>query len=272
MKVKIGIDIGGSTTKVVGLKNNEIITPLLIKANDPITSLFGALGKFVYTNNIEICNIEKIMITGVGATYIDSNIYGIDTVKVSEFDANALGGLYLSNKDKGIIVSLGTGTSIVEAIKGGSNTYVGGTAIGGGTIVGLCKKLINVSDIENIVKLSETGNLSNIDLAVSDIVYDEMPKLNNDITASNFGKTTECATENDIAIGVLNLVFQSIAMTSVFAKKHSEFDDVILIGNLSKLDICKHIFADINKLTGVNFIFPEMSEYATAVGALLNGI
>ncbi len=268
MKVKIGIDIGGSTTKIIGFSNDKIIAPLLIKADDPVTSLFGAFGKFVYQNNIEISNIEKIMITGVGATYVNSDIYGIETVKVPEFECNGLGGLYLAKKEKAIIVSLGTGTSIVEA-SNGINKYVGGTAVGGGTIIGLCKKLINLSNIEKIVNLSKNGDLNNIDLTVSDIVCDDFPQLGNNVTASNFGKYLSESTDADIALGVLNLVFQSIAMTSVFATRHSEFDDVILIGNLSKLELCGKIFHDINKLTGVNFIIPNMSEYATALGALL---
>ncbi len=270
MKVRIGIDVGGSTTKIIGLSDEKIIKPLLIKAADPVTSLFGAFGKFVYENKIEISNIDKILITGVGATYINENIYGIETIKVSEFDANALGGLYLSKKEKALIVSLGTGTSIVEATKNVSNNYVGGTAVGGGTIIGLCKKMLNISDIEKIVELAEHGDLHHIDLNVSDIVNTKLPELHNNVTASNFGKFNADATDADIALGVLNLVFQSIAMTSVFATRHSEFSEVVLIGNLSKLEVCKKTFADIHKLTGVNFIIPEMSEYATALGALLS--
>ncbi len=267
--MKIGIDIGGSTTKIIGYHNNKIIDPLLIKAEDPITSLFGAFGKFVYENKIEITSIDKILITGVGATYVNEDIYGIKTIKVSEFEANALGGTYLSNKDNALIVSLGTGTSIVEATKNSCN-YIGGTAVGGGTIIGLCKKLLNISSIEKIVKLAHEGNLENIDLTVSDIVYQDMPELKNNITASNFGKILTDSNDADIALGVLNLVFQSIAMTSVFAIRHSEFKDVVLIGNLSKIDICQNIFNGIHNLTGVNFIFPPMSEYATALGALLS--
>ncbi len=242
---------------------------MLIRADDPITSLFGAFGKFLYKNNIEISTIDKIMVTGVGATYVNSDIYGINTIKVSEFDANGLGGLYLSQKDKAIIVSLGTGTSIVEATKGVSNNYIGGTAVGGGTIIGLCKNMINVTDIEKIVKLAQKGDLSKIDLAISDITSKDFPHLKNEVTASNFGKALSDSNDCDIALGVLNLVFQSIAMTSVFARRHSEFDSIVLIGNLSRIDLCKTIFENIHELTGVDFIFPQMSEYATALGALL---
>ena len=49
MSVVIGIDIGGSSTKIVGFSNKgngwELIEPQIIKANDPITATYGAFGK-----------------------------------------------------------------------------------------------------------------------------------------------------------------------------------------------------------------------------------
>ena len=40
MGLVIGIDVGGSTTKIVGLNNGQILSPMFITAADPITSLF----------------------------------------------------------------------------------------------------------------------------------------------------------------------------------------------------------------------------------------
>ena len=44
----IGIDVGTSTTKIVGLRDNEVISPIRIRATDPVTSLYGAFGKFLH--------------------------------------------------------------------------------------------------------------------------------------------------------------------------------------------------------------------------------
>ena len=45
MGVILGIDIGGSSTKIVGLhENGTVIDMLRVKAEDPLTSLYGALG------------------------------------------------------------------------------------------------------------------------------------------------------------------------------------------------------------------------------------
>ena len=47
MGIIIGIDVGGSTTKIVGFdRNGNMITPMTVKANDPVASSYGAFGKF----------------------------------------------------------------------------------------------------------------------------------------------------------------------------------------------------------------------------------
>ena len=50
MYVVIGIDVGGSTTKIVGFREEagkrELIGPMFVRATDPITSIYGAFGKF----------------------------------------------------------------------------------------------------------------------------------------------------------------------------------------------------------------------------------
>ena len=58
MSVVIGIDVGGSTTKVVGIRNKQICNPLFVRATDPVASLFGALGKYLYDNNIPLSIIQ----------------------------------------------------------------------------------------------------------------------------------------------------------------------------------------------------------------------
>ena len=84
MGIIIGIDIGGSTTKIVGFENNNLKIPTFVKANNPIASLFGAFGKFIYDNAIQLSDIEKIMITGVGSANVEQPLYGIPTFKVDE--------------------------------------------------------------------------------------------------------------------------------------------------------------------------------------------
>ena len=47
MGVILGIDIGGSTTKIVGLRpDGGMISMLRVRAEDQVTSLYGALGNY----------------------------------------------------------------------------------------------------------------------------------------------------------------------------------------------------------------------------------
>lgn len=38
MGIVIGIDVGGSTTKIVGIDDKEIKNPMFVRATDPVTS------------------------------------------------------------------------------------------------------------------------------------------------------------------------------------------------------------------------------------------
>ena len=41
MSIIVGIDVGGSTTKIVGFDGDRLLAPVLVKANDPIASVYG---------------------------------------------------------------------------------------------------------------------------------------------------------------------------------------------------------------------------------------
>ena len=133
MKIIIGIDVGISTTKIVGLCNGEVVSPIRIKATDPITSLYGAFGKYLHDNKISLEDIEQVMLTGVGSAYVNESLFGLPIQKAEEFIADGLGARYESKQDRMIVVSMGTGTSFVKY----DNEYIqhiGGIGIGGGTL------------------------------------------------------------------------------------------------------------------------------------------
>ena len=93
MSIILGIDIGGSTTKIVGLgSDGAVIAMHRVSAQDPITSLYGAMGNFLFTNGLELGDVSRIALTGVGASYVEGDIYGIATEKVEEFTAVGVGG------------------------------------------------------------------------------------------------------------------------------------------------------------------------------------
>ena len=61
--IVVGIDVGGSTTKIVGFTADsmKMISPMYVKAGDPVASVYGAFGKFTSENGIAIADIERVM-------------------------------------------------------------------------------------------------------------------------------------------------------------------------------------------------------------------
>lgn len=277
--VIIGIDIGGSTTKIVGFRRTgrgvELIDPDIVRANDPVTSTYGAFGKFTDEHRIPISSIERVMMTGVGASYVKNDLYGLDCRRVEEFRSIGLGGLYLSGLDEALVVSMGTGTALVHAKKNGEMDYLGGTGVGGGTLVGLSKLLLKADSIDHIIEYAEGGDLANVDLKIKDITAsDSRTRLSADLTAANFGNVSDIATKNDIALGIMNMVFETVAMVSVFASRHVGAKDVILTGNLTRLPFCDKKFEEFNTVHnyGVSFIIPKRSQFSTVIGTALAGL
>ena len=269
MGIVIGIDVGISTTKIVGIKNNKISAPIRITAADPITSLYGAFGKYLHDNDIELSDVEHVMLTGVGAAYIDQPIYGLPTSKSQEFIADGLGARFESKLDHTIVVSMGTGTSFVKC-DGDDMRHIGGIGVGGGTLAGLARIMLNTSDIIQVAALAKQGNVRNIDLTIGDISPQPLPGLPMDTTASNFARAQSDASKEDIAAGIIKMVLQSIGSAAWLASLGSDIRDFVLIGNLSLLPQCKEVFPALEKLYDIHFHIPKYSQYCTAIGAALD--
>jgi type II pantothenate kinase len=264
----IGIDIGGSTTKIVGFDQGAIFSPLLVKATDPIASVYGAFGKFLDTNGLELNDIERIMVTGVGSSYITAKLYNIPTGMVDEFRAIGTGGLFLSGLNNALIISMGTGTALVKADHKGVR-HIGGTGVGGGTLLGLSNRMLNVRNFNDLIETAAGGNLNHIDLTIGDLSH-HVVGLPPESTASNFGKLSDLASKADIGLGIINLVFQTIGMIAVFAARIDQTKDIILTGNLTNVPQSHEIFDYLGKLFEINFITPLDAEYATAAGAAIS--
>ena len=129
MGVVLGIDIGGSTTKIAGFQESgQHIGTLRVEASDRLTSLYGAIGNFLSTRAISLNDVACCVITGVGAALVNGDIYGIHTERIDEFVAIGKGGLALSGKEEALVVSLGTGTAFVRAGRLGC-VHIGAAAL-----------------------------------------------------------------------------------------------------------------------------------------------
>ena len=267
----IGIDIGSTTTKAVSLEKGRIVKKIRTRAADVVTSATGALGKLIVENGIKMQEIRRIMITGAGATKIEGELFGIPTEKVNEITAIGTGGMFLSGQDNIVIANIGTGTALIEARKD-KIIHLGGSGVGGGVIVGLSKKLLALSDLKDIMALAGSGNLDPVDLLLEDIMATDLSFLNKKTTVSNFGKMLDTARNEDIALGIINMVYQVIGMLAVFAARSRNIDRVIVSGSGSHNPLGKKILAEITRMHSVVFEYPEDAEYTTAVGAGLYGV
>lgn len=274
--VIIGIDVGGSTTKIGGFDltggKRRLIEPLFVRATDPITSIYGAFGKFTDLNGLALTDIEKVMITGVGSSYVQRPIYSLPCEVTPEFRCIGLGGLYLSGLDRAIVASLGTGTALVCSERGKDPLYLGGTGVGGGTLMGLAKKMLGMDTLDHIEELAREGDLSRVDLKISDLTkQDIVPGFSDQMTASNFANVSDITTKSDIALGIINLVFETIGMVAIFAARNYNVRDIVLTGNLTSVEHAPEVFGTLNKMFDMNFIIPERSQFGPVIGAALSG-
>lgn len=269
MNIILGIDVGISTTKIVGMNaEGKILSPTRITATDPVTSLYGAFGKYLHDNEISLNDVKHVMLTGVGAAYIDNDVYGRPTTKVDEFKADALGAAYDTRITRMLVVSMGTGTSIVQYDEQGIRR-IGGLALGGGTLAGLARIMLKTDDIKQVATLAMQGDLKNIDVQVGDISPRPLPGLPKNATAALFANAKSNATREDISLGLITTTLQTIGSAAILSANGTGIRDIVLIGNLTRLPQCKDVFPGLEKLFGVKFIIPKHSEFATAIGAAL---
>jgi type II pantothenate kinase len=148
--------------------------------------------------------------------------------------------------------------------------HIGGIGVGGGTLAGLARIMLNTSDIAQVAALAKKGNDRNIDLTIGDISPQPLPGLPMDTTASNFARAQSDASKEDIAAGIIKMVLQSIGSAAWLASLGSDIHDFVLIGNLSLLPQCKEVFPALEKLYDIRFHIPKYSQYCTAIGAALD--
>ena len=272
MQIILGVDLGGSTTKLVGLDPaGKPLGALQISASRPEASACGAVGTFLLEQNLSLDAISCIAVTGVGAAVRPPSIYGIPVREIPEFTAIGRGGLILSGLREALVVSMGTGTAFVRASEENGFSHIGGSGVGGGTISGLCGRLAGVRHFDSVCTMARRGRLEQVDLMVDEIFKQgNIQTLPSHLTAANFGKWSDTATADDTALGVLNLVFQTIGMLAVFACRNDTVKDVVLVGALTSIVDILSTFDQLSELHGVRFIVPDKAVYATALGAAMS--
>ncbi|OGJ49207.1 hypothetical protein A2335_04990 [Candidatus Peregrinibacteria bacterium RIFOXYB2_FULL_32_7] len=282
-KKYLSLDFGASTVDVVFWKDDKVVQIKSFETKDH--SSINSIKKFLNELKISLQGIEKIFVTGGKSRNFEDKINDIQIEKINEIKAIGRGGYFLAKKflekeKEFLVVSMGTGTCIVKCkMKNASPKFwreklkinhIGGTGIGGGTFLGLCKELIDETDILKLRKMFAKGDKRKVDLSVGEIIGSGIGIVSANNTASNLGKLARNVNskKEDLAAGIVNLIGQAIGTNIVFAAKAEKVKKVVLIGKLIRFKEITDIILEVGKLYGVAMIVPKGGEYGTGVGAL----
>lgn len=265
----VGVDAGATLAKIAVREPGGAIAHRLLPAaaESAVEEAVAALGA------------ERVGLAGGGATRLLARLRarGVDAVQVNEFAAWGSGAQALLGEDAApgepyLLVSLGTGTSVMLA-DGLAVSRVGGTALGGGTVVGLGSLLLGSSDFARIAALAARGDRRRVDLLVSDIYRAGEIPLTGDLTAANFGKLARAGGEptrpEDLAQAVMGLVGENVSLICAGLGAARRTRRVVFGGStLRGNPALRQVLERITGALGHAVVFLEAGEYAGAVGAL----
>ncbi len=146
--------------------------------------------------------------------------------------------------------------------------HIGGTGIGGGTFLGLCKEILGETDILKLKEMFKKGDIKKVDLSVGEIVGSSIGIVSQDNTASNLGKLVRNIdfSKADLAVGIVNLVAQAIATNIIFATKAYMVKEVILVGKLILMEEILDAIRKLLKEHEIEVYVPKNASHAIAIG------
>lgn len=226
---------------------------------------------------VEPAGLGLIAVSGGRHRALPDHIEGTRVVKVGELDAIARGGqalttgtVMLPGRDL-LVVSAGSGTAMV-ATRGRRYSHVTGTGVGGGTLIGLSRLLLNKVAPEAIDALAQTGDPNGADLALSDVVTGPIGALPSDATAVNFdrlARTSVRPSDADLAAALVTLIAQVIATLAINAARAAQVDHITVTGHLTDMVSIRAAMTRVGEFFGLPLELHAHAGHATVVGALL---
>ena len=271
MSAWIGIDTGGTLTKLAYLDEQQELKLTVFPSNEM------HLVKEWLENHPQV---EEIGLTGGRTEQLRDVLKTMKSIEyIVEFEATLKGVRYLLEKeghsiDQSIITNIGTGTSI-HYMDGNTHARVGGTGVGGGTLIGLSTIMTGISNFDEIKANAYKGKREGIDLLVKDIYQGMDTPIDGNLTASNFGKvgiTDQREFEqNNVLATTQGLIGEVISTLSIqlavqYKTEHIVYIGSTLIDNEQLVKVIEH-YTILKKHKPV---FLEDCGFSGAIGALLN--
>lgn len=214
----------------------------------------------------------RIVATGGGADRLGSHLAGVPVAHVTEFDAWARGAPVLAAAEgvplpgRYLLVSLGTGTSVLSC-ESGRVGRVGGTALGGGTVLGLGRLLLGTASFTELAGLAARGDRRTVDLLVADVYRGAQAPLLRDLTAASFAKLASTRRE-DLAHALMGLVGENVALLCGGFARGLSIESVVYCGStLHGNPALREIVETITTLFGHHPVFLAQGAFCGAVGA-----
>ncbi len=259
----LGYDTGASAVKIVALEGDKVLFTKSIVGSEKAAS--EILLDFMKENAIFAKDVTALAVTGVGAEKCVFDGFDGKLTYVPEIEATGEGGSFLAKLDEAIVVSIGTGTSLALA-RNGQFSHIGGSGVGSGTLRGIAKKMFGTSEVHELFELAENGNRLTVDITIGDL-FSGSDTLPLDLTASNLAKASNGATDSDWALAMINMVMEVAGSHAALACNGFGVKNVVITGGISQTKIAKAVYDNFSKLYKLNYVIPELSGCATAIGA-----
>ncbi|HZF12713.1 MAG TPA: hypothetical protein VFE33_28325 [Thermoanaerobaculia bacterium] len=262
---RVGIDAGATLWKLARLPESAQELKLAAVPAGAVEAVRHQVGEW---------GPERVQVTGGGAAQLVAALAGTtrEVAPVSEFAAWAKGAPLLAGRagwtlpQRYLLVSLGTGTSILE-VDGPVATRLSGLTLGGGALHGLGRLLCGTDSFAEIVALAARGERSRVDLTVGDIYPEGGISLPPEITAASFAKVAS-REPADLAQALVGLLGENVGISCAALAQARGIDTLVVGGSaLAASPLLGEILRQAARFGGADaWLLPD-GAFCGAVGA-----
>lgn len=263
--VTVGIDSGSSTTKVVVMKDNEIVGKDWLPTTDPVKSVDEALEKALQEAGLSLKKVDAIGVTGPGRDLVSEHVKA--DLNLEEVSVVSKGAALLAECHKGdaTVIDVGGMSNKLMLMRDGVVTSFSLGGICGGS----SGRFLEVASHRLDVDISELGQLAMQSKAKASERFDLQSYcmvfgIQSLVVALASGIKRE-----DVAAAACRSVAEQVYETMI--QEMEVRPPVIFVGGVSLVEGVKREFED---MLGVEIIVPQYSQYAGAVGmaTLVSGV
>jgi putative methanogenesis marker protein 15 len=255
--VTIGIDSGSSTTKVVVMKDNEIVGKDWLPTTDPLKSVDEALKKVLKEAGITRKKVDAIGVTGHGRELVSEHVKA--DLNLEEVSVVSKGAALLAERHKGdaTVIDVGGMNNKLILMRDGIATSFSLGGICGGSSgrfleVAAHRLDVDISELGQLALKSKAKEKERFDLQSYCMVFG----IQSLVVSLASGVKRE-----DVAAAACRSVAEQVYETMI--QEMEVRPPVIFVGGVSLIEGVKREFED---MLGVEIIVPPHSQYAGAVG------